>query len=172
MSRELNPEFLLPIAPYNTWANIWSKIVEMGAQNKDRVRFNFHVLKPLQPMSMRTDPSGMLGSPTAQAELIDWEFDVQYVKAKCFDEAKNLPYEMTEEIIDQAYACLSFLRSRTNHSKEFMDWLLRIVDSEYEKTERLRYSNRDKLKCECGCTNLHTTKDTVICYDCAKMWKK
>jgi hypothetical protein len=128
METILNPEKLG--YQFQTFKSVWDLVLEKNAQNESYFIVEFLVRKPVIYL-------GDIG----KVITIKWKFDMQYLKAKCFDEAINLPYKMDEEVMSQAFCIIGTLQDQfrlTNLSKWLENIALQERDNFYlsKKIER------------------------------------
>jgi hypothetical protein len=121
MPVETNPK--KPQEPYTTWRQVWNELVKNNLHNEARVRMCYRE----QSRPRRID------RPDDAFQYIEVEYDLSYLKQKCWDEAQEkLPYEMNYEIFSQALQCVPILKEQFRVI-ELADWLEKIALQERER---------------------------------------
>ena len=122
MENIINPKEIHP--SLESFAKIYEKFMESEKLNDGIDRFEYH---------FTTKQSSIF----KMEEFIDviphkYIFDIDYLKARCFDEANNLPYEMDKQTMQQAFFSLHFLKEKLN-TQNLHDWLERIALNQKKK---------------------------------------
>lgn len=110
-----------PYYPYKSYSEVFRMVKEKGLENEPSFRVEFYVTEPL-----------LYFEDNGKTVVVEWYFDMDYIKARCFEEAKNLPYMMDEKTIHQAFSSISILKNNYGMN-ELSSWIECIADNELKR---------------------------------------
>lgn len=123
--------------PFKTWKQVYNEgkeAVKLAEVRREKsILFRFQKYSP--PKMIHLGDSG-----EDKCEMVSWELELDYLKARVFDEAMNLPYQMDEEEVSHIRFIIGVLRDHYKLDK-LANWLEAVTANELS---RLREERRKR----------------------------
>lgn len=134
-SREQRERERLVHIYYGSWKGLYQRICEHYGRLSPPERFDWYFLDDDKYMSRLWETKEI------RVERVCWTLTLDYLKARMWDEAKNLPYKMdNEELANIAYYyATNHLVNMGQSAEKLGEWLKNLAASERERIIKEEY---------------------------------